>query len=270
MRRTRGALVVALLAMGGLLLWRARDADEQTANVPLDTQAIARRHGVAVLTGAPATLTVSPHGVPIARQLPQVSLLPLDGAVPQATLQGLDAALAVYPQGAFGRLCRAIVLVRQLRFAGAEGGGTAGGDFIVLASDPNRSAQSNRVTARLGVHHEFSSLIWQRQPAMTIRWRLLMPAGWQPAPTAAEALSRNEEAAPPLASGVLSAYGATSLENDFNTYAEIAFDDPARMRNLARMPIVAAKLAVLREAYVATDPAFAELFARLQLTPPVR
>lgn len=134
----------------------------------------------------------------------------------------------------------------------------------MIAASRGFDPRTNYDTARLGVHHEFSSLIWQRQPATAIRWRALMPPGWQPAGSSAEALGAYERAPPPPASGILTAYGATSLENDFNTYAEIALAEPDRMKRLAAgNAVVAAKLAVLVDAYVATAPGFRQMFAAL-------
>ena len=44
----------------------------------------------------------------------------------------------------------------------------------------------------------------------------------------------------PVETGFLSAYGATTSENDFNTYAEIVFSDPQRLIKLAEsVPIIA-------------------------------
>ncbi len=44
----------------------------------------------------------------------------------------------------------------------------------------------------------------------------------------------------PVETGFLSAYGAKTSENDFNTYAEIVFSDPQRLIKLAEsVPIIA-------------------------------
>ena len=67
----------------------------------------------------------------------------------------------------------------------------------------------------------------------------------------------------PSGSGFLSDYAKTSLENDFNTYAETALADPDAMSARAgAAPVVAAKLRLLIEAYRALDERWGLLFAK--------
>lgn len=73
-------------------------------------------------------------------------------------------------------------------------------------------------------------------------WWTLMPSGWQPAHTNAEVLRPREELAD-RQDGFLTAYGSTTLENDFNTYAETIVAFPDRSIAAARWsPIVERKV----------------------------
>jgi len=77
---------------------------------------------------------------------------------------------------------------------------------------------------------------------------------------AAGAAGQNLEVA--RSDGFLSAYGATSVENDLNVYAETIFTDAERVVRLAKsQPRVARKAGLLMGAYTNLDPRFKALFA---------
>jgi hypothetical protein len=116
------------------------------------------------------------------------------------------------------------------------------------------------------VHHELSSLVLARDPAALSRWTALTPSGWRFADSAPAALARASAADPDPSTGFLSAYGATTAENDFNVYAEKMFTEPMNVARLARGHVlVAQKVAFVADAYAAVDPRIRETFARLGL-----
>ncbi|MBP1853320.1 hypothetical protein [Rhizobium halophytocola] len=272
-RYIRLLLALAMLVIGGVLLYgqftgRPTPAVDSSIDPAVQIAAIEKASGTRILTGDPDTMTVGGSDRSVASQLPGVTLAPAETAGLGPTLTGIGLSLSVYPPGTFAGLCPGIVLASRIGFGDAEGGGTDGPNFIVIASNPAFGDDTNLRTARLGVHHEFSSLIWQRQPTIAMRWGMLMPPGWQADATAAEAIGKAGDDDPAPDTGILSAYGATSTENDFNTYAEIALGDPERMHALAAAtPVVATKLALLIEAYLATDPGFRPMFETLGYTP---
>lgn len=64
-----------------------------------------------------------------------------------------------------------------------------------------------------------------------------------------------------LQRGLLRQYAETGLENDFNTYAELIFTDPARMKHLIHnYPVIAKKYQVFKQFYLSIDPGFAPVF----------
>jgi hypothetical protein len=72
--------------------------------------------------------------------------------------------------------------------------------------------------------------------------------------------------APDLATGFLSAYGATDPENDFNVYAETTFSDLERLSRIAaEHHIVARKLALLMAAFTLLDDRMPLVFDGLGL-----
>jgi hypothetical protein len=189
----------------------------------------------------------------------------MTGVDPRAlspALDGIEESLGVYPPGFISTLCHAIFVCRSLTLDGAEAGGTFGPAWLILAASLRVGEGGIFETCRLGVHHEFSSLIWARMPDLQVTWSTLMPNGWQPAHTNAEVLSHRDEQED-RRDGFLTAYGSTTLENDFNTYAETIFAFPDRLVNAARKsPIVERKVSIALDAYERLDPRLRETFTQ--------
>ncbi|BFM09784.1 hypothetical protein [Halioxenophilus aromaticivorans] len=125
------------------------------------------------------------------------------------------------------------------------------------------------------LHHEISSVLMKNHQFDTALWRSAIGEGFQyeidkdpwyqwmlirdyieP-----EELSSEKEL---LQRGLLRQYAETGVENDFNTYAEVIFGEPKRMRKLiSDYPIIARKYQVFKEFYLSIDPGFAPVFAKI-------
>ena len=69
-----------------------------------------------------------------------------------------------------------------------------------------------------------------------------------------------------FASGFLSAYGRASARADFDTYSDAMFTTPSDLRRwMSANPRVRAKVGLAERTYLAADPRFADVFARLGL-----
>ncbi|WDE11411.1 hypothetical protein [Thalassomonas haliotis] len=120
--------------------------------------------------------------------------------------------------------------------------------------------------ALYGVHHELSSFVFNKQPMTGIAWKKLMPVNWQGANGYAQALNANRTLAPDYSNGFLSKYAETSVENDFNTYAELVFGKPDELVELAEnYPLIAKKLRLFIGAYNALSPEMASIFNQSSL-----
>jgi hypothetical protein len=268
-RRTalKYGISATLLAGGaGVLLWRRR------AGEPGDPVALRRRadalgalHGLRIDYGDPSTFFVAPFGAADA-VIAGGSATPVESSALPPALDGVEEALAVYPTGFVATLCKAIFICGSLTLDGAEAGGTFGPAWLILVATPRVEESGIYETCRLGVHHELSSLLWAKLPDVVVRWASLMPSGWAPARTNAEVLSPHAEQEG-RTDGFLTAYGATTLENDFNVYAETIFAFPTRLLTAAqRSPVVARKAALIFEAYERLDPRFRQLFVQQGLS----
>lgn len=256
-----GAAALVAAGTGGLLL--RQPAGEGAEEVAARAAAIGRRYGLRVGYGDPAGFYVAPYG-PADARLRDARATPATPVDVAPALDGIAESLGRYPPGFYARFCRAIFVCGTLYFGDVRGGGTYGPAWIILAADPSVGAGGIRETARLGVHHEFSSLVLPRVPWIEPRWAALLPPGWRPTVRTDDALRRT---GPKDGSdGFLSPYAATSAENDFNTYAETVFGDPDRLVGLAaRFPLVRQKAALLLGAYVALDPRMIATFRSLGL-----
>jgi hypothetical protein len=218
-------------------------------------------HGIVVGMDNPSSFYVPPF-LPADAAIPGVEVLPAQPGALAPALDGIEAALMRYPPGFVAGLIKAIFIGGRIRIQGANAGGTYGPAWILLSAPLEIGAPSIELTCRMGVHHELSSFVYLRGDTVE-RWRAVQPENWPFAGSAAHQLSGDSASAPPVETGFLSAYGATSPENDFNVYAEKMLTEPATVMRLAdQVPAIARKLALVRQAYLAIDPRMEQALSR--------
>ena len=257
-----------MLSGGGLLLLSVPER-KRGNNVALDAAELkeyaaklGERQNVKIGFGDPETFYVPPYQ-PADAKVEHVSFTPADPGVVPDSLRGIARAFDAYPDKCLGRIIKAIFIADSIRVDGVEAEGTYGPDWIFLAAARGASPGTRAVNAELGVHHETSSFLWLRDPELQKAFTGLEPAGWHWTTNSTDEAAGANAAEPPLETGFLSAYGATTAENDFNTYAEIAFSDPGRLKNLAgHMPLIARKLALVLDAYIRVDERLRDAFSR--------
>jgi hypothetical protein len=256
-------LVAAGAGAGAVaLLERARRVDPVALRARAD--AIGRAHSIYIGYDGPETFFVAPWTSRDAvRPNDVMTRVDLD-KVPVA-LDGIEQALAVYPPGFVATRCKAVFICGSLTLDGARAGGTYGPAWIVLVARLSFDF-SIYATALFGIHHELSSLVWHTRLDLPSRWHTLLPVGYSGARDNAEALKAAASGDDDVDRGFLSPYGATSVENDFNVYAEVVFTDAARVKALAGThPVIAQKLALLMDAYTSLDSRFEDIFKKLGL-----
>lgn len=234
------------LLVAALSLWGCKERQDASQ---LAAQ-ISSRYGLEVKAGDPSTFYPKGFSQDSA-SLPGVAMAPTSLAEAGDTLSGIADALAIYPPEFVNGLVDAIYVSGPMTIDGAPAGGTFGPRWIVLTSIERwNGTNANYDNALRGVHHELSSLVLARVPMLAEQWQRLMPPDWQAVSSSGEALLVDGSAPPPLAQGFLSAYAATSVGNDFNTYAEFAFAEPQQLIEWARQyPLIARKLGLLIAAY---------------------
>lgn len=228
---------------------------------------LSTQFGVEIRGGDPETFFVAPYQAKDAA-IPQATMAEVGNDELDEALGGISDALGSYPAGFVNQLIDAVFVCGELKFDGIPAAATYGPRWLIVSATPDRYlSEGNYRSALLGVHHELSSLVYQRSPGYALQWSRLMPDGWQAAASYQQALARTPENSNDLANGFLRSYGKTSMENDFNTYAEMLFSDPQQLREFAlQYPRVGEKLGVVISAYLALSPAIARYFDEQQLT----
>jgi hypothetical protein len=257
-------IAAAAFTAGALLLLRGGRAVE----TPEEHAArLSREHGVLVRFGNPHGFYTPPYGPSDAR-LEGAEMEPANPENVAPALDGIEESLRKYPPGFVKGVAHGIFICGRLRFQGVDAGGTVGPAWIVLVAPSFIDHPSIRLTNLLGVHHELSSLVLARSPSNSARWAALSPSGWAFADDQKSSLRRADHSDPPPSTGFLSAYGATTPENDFNVYAEKMFTEPESVAQLARAnPVIARKVTFVIASYAAIDRRMLDTFRTLGFGP---
>ena len=178
------------------------------------------------------------------------------------SLDGIETALEVYPEGFVSKFINAIYISGPMLMEGAEAEGTYSRNSIILSNISDKNGTNfNYENSLRGVHHELSSLIYLRSPFVNLAWQGLLPESWSPVSSNYEALTQNRSIGPDYENGFLSTYGKTNIENDFNIFAEFAFSEPEKLRDLAaKYPTIAKKLSLFITAYKQVLPEYQQGF----------
>ncbi len=235
--------------------------DEKISDLEGYARVLGEQQGLVIGFGDPKTFYVPPY-MPEDAKVQNVLLSPVDREAVSDALKGIGKAFRAYPEQCLGKIIKAVFIAGKILIEGTEAGGTYGQDWIFVSAPRDMPPATRRLSAELVVHHETSSFPWLRSSALQAAFQALEPADWAFQTSTADQIAFASRPTPPVESGFLSSYGATTSENDFNTYVEILFSDPARMKNLAgRVPLIATKLALVLETYIKIDGRLRETFA---------
>jgi hypothetical protein len=262
--RTRRAVLAgaaaALGAAGAALLWRSRERDPERW-----AQEIGATQGIHVAFGDPSTFYTPPYR-PEDAKVPYVEMTAAEPAAYSSALKGIEASLAQYPSGFVGKLISAIFVCGRMTIEGAPAGGTYGPAWVLLSAPLEIGAAGIALTCRMGVHHELSSFVYMRGD-LARDWADAEPPDWNFSASSAQQLGDDAAAPPPAETGFLSAYGATSSENDFNVYVEKMMTEMETVMGLARRhAVVARKAELVRRSYAAIDPRMDGVFRRFGMS----
>jgi hypothetical protein len=169
----------------------------------------------------------------------------------------------MYPPGFVSSLVRAIFIGGELHDHSELAGGSTGPAWFILAAPDSSSSEGIRLTNLAGVHHELSSYVLQKAGA-TDEWTAFAPVDWKFTRTSEDALTQGAAPDPAPETGFLSAYGATTAENDFNTYAERIFTEPKALVQFAcKHALIRKKLIFVLRTYIKLDARMENVFREL-------
>ncbi len=233
-----------------------------------------KQFGLVVRYGDPSEFYVSP--------LPPTDNNPDEGyfigradevSVP-AALRGIREALGKYPPVLIRKYLTAVFISGKIMIYGVEGSGTYLNSWIYLAALKKHKQADSDFYARI-LHHEISSLFINNAKFPSIRWHLTNEPGFKYLPTQKDVVRsaspenrRDPKEAPSwYRAGFVHYYGMSSMENDFNMYAELAMTHPEQLKKLAdQYPRIQAKTWILVDFYSSLAPELGDYLASAGLT----
>jgi len=194
-----------------------------------------------------------------------VTMTDLPGDDRNAALGALNQAMAIYPPGFLDTILHRIVLAGRIEMWGTEVGGFFNNATIALNNN-GATSTAGAVFLADSFHHELSSIVRNQVLFNVSDWTSNNPPGFayksladykailaeRPSVEGDDALH---------AQGFVSRYGTTSLDNDWNTYAERVFGHGRSLAVLIhRFPRMRDKVHQLLDIYARLDPRFEPYF----------
>ncbi len=177
-------------------------------------------------------------------------------------VESLSLELKKYPNAVLQRDLLTIYLLDSLTFVGVKYGGTSIGNSLYLTGGSKLEGYSNTFYAAL-LHHEMSSIFYTTYNFPESDWALINPDDFRYAESDSQILqaiengdeaSNNEKV---LSEGFLSEYARSTPENDFNSYAEMIFTEPKKLKKLAgKYPKIGQKVEIVTRFYLGISKDF--------------
>ena len=188
-----------------------------------------------------------------------------------AALQLVRSALLVYPPGFVRRMLHEVVLSSGLTVWNEPVGGfyfdhTIAVNFAGIEDPATRGFDVDTV------HHELSSIVRRQITFDVTAWEAINPSGFAYMDTSTYKATLRDagsvEGDDALhRAGFVSRYGQTTLDNDWNTYAERVFGHGTEFaKQVARFLPMRRKTRILMDVYLSLDPGFAAYFQRTGLS----
>jgi hypothetical protein len=182
----------------------------------------------------------------------------------------LLSALSIYPPEIISSNLNFIVLLEKLTSGGIEYGGTyviqkprSTGVYIIVP----KHLSGHEITRNIieTFHHEFSSVLLDKQKNLTDAWLKSNAKAFEYTYKDNQggyyALKNKHFKGITLfelnEQGILSHYGASSLEEDFNTYAQDILSNPKEFKlKYKKFPIIKKKTQIFLDFYLSLSPEF--------------
>lgn len=232
---------------------------------PSETQhQLAMEYGVSFVAGNNGVLS---KGL-TSTELSVLRFKPIGHHDQNIVMQGLQMALKKYSPAFIKNYLHDIRLTSTLDVQGiaAAGSFSTTTSSIFLAVNSSLDAYGATYYADT-FHHELSSLFVYKGPFPVKQWNALLPAGFHYQRNFYGHCPCYEQSKHTMSEwhqlGFMSDYGATRLDNDVNTYAEVLFEHPDNMKTLmSRYPAIRNKARLLAQAYVDQAPHMRSFFEK--------
>ena len=200
-----------------------------------------------------------------------VRMRDLNASDESAALALVGKAFAVYPTGFVPRMLKTIALASHIDVWRRDAGGLYR-DQMIAVNFEGINDPSTRPFDIDTVHHELSSIVRRQVTFNVTSWESANPAGFsymsREGYKAVLSDAGAVEGTPALHRlGFISHYGQTSLDNDWNTYAERVFGHGTEFAQwLIAEPALRAKTRILIDVYQSLDPRFGAYFEQTGLS----
>ncbi|MBV1872218.1 MAG: hypothetical protein KUG83_06690 [Gammaproteobacteria bacterium] len=267
MRQIRYRLLVALaFALMGFNLLQRGGFDESwlsqwrlnLEDVTQDIERIELKYNIIIKHG------VAEEAIPDYWLLPPSSATaePIEKANLNRFIKNLERELEKYPVEVIKQNLSTIYLFKELSFYGVGYGGTSIGNSIYLTGGAIEEGYDNTYMANV-FHHELSSIFFRDHPFPKEAWSSINPEEFAYVDSYNEVLAAVTEAnesgdnVGSHEEGFVSKYGQSTLENDFNMYAEMIFMDPQKLKSLSeKYPRVRQKYELTKNFYTSMSEDF--------------
>ncbi len=266
LRRIKGKIVIAiallvglyLLQRGGLVDFRSEKQCSVAGEVEATIHEMGLKYGIQIRYDATE------------KAIPELWRIPPSNATAEPILRvnlcrhihTLSLELKKYPPAILKRDLSTIYLLNTLSFYGVQYGGTSLNGSIYLTGGSKSEGYTDAYFATL-LHHEMSSIFFSAYPFPTEDWSSINPENFHYAESdrqVLEAISKGDErsnAERLFREGFLSEYGLSTIENDFNLFAEMAFTHPQELKRLAeKHPKIRQKAELLKKFYTGISKDF--------------
>jgi len=178
----------------------------------------------------------------------------------------LPQVLSQYPPEVFKTHIETIKLSKILSFYSTRYGGSTV-DKIIYLTDDGRDNGFSDFFIRQTFHHEFSSVLMKSRDFPTQKWldanspEVKYETNFE---NFLKSISKDRDLVGNdyfYQRGMMSKYSYSTLENDFNLFAQTVFNEPERMKDLIRQYlIIKRKYEILKEFYLSISPEFSTTF----------
>lgn len=188
-------------------------------------------------------------------------------------LRGVRDAISKYPPEIIKNNISAVFISGTIKSHNVQIGGSYFKKWIYLSALEKYEQAGIELYAQ-NFHHELSSLLIDHDGFPSKRWHAVNESDFkylsrqvEVVHSAAQENRKDPREAPKwYAAGFVHDYGMSSMENDFNMYAELAMTHPQRLKELAQAyPKIKAKTQILVEFYTSLAPELGAYFKSMGL-----
>lgn len=246
----------------------------QHHQIQASIQALVTKYGLFIRYKDPSQFHIPPLEAIDASKDSYISFEKVDERMVPQALEGVKDALSHYPVTLVKEYLSAVFIAGKIRIYNVEGAATFANSWIYIAAP--RYDGLGALSYALSVHHEFSTLLFHKAKFPLIHWHLVNSPDFkyldkhEDIIDAANLENRKDDqsAVEWHKAGFVSDYGMSSMANDFGTYAEMAFGEPEKLRQLSMKYLpIKRKTDLLVKFYTDLAPGMCDYFISVGLVP---